>query len=532
MNFDFLSSENLFQKTLIAPEQGRGSSSDRHAFSTRESSASDNDEKFVQFLAKSKASQNDKKPQNSSEKSESAAQPANSDIRKRFTTREATHHTLGELPDDNILADQNLNLSNIALLQQEIQQLIAAHENGTGEAVPEPLTVEGSELGDDRDNRSLLSLLASFLQTGNEEDQEHNANSTHGDSLADLLGQIQKAVENGDIPSLTSGLTIEQLSALDENLDAYIHGQLSDEEQDVLETLASQWVTLITPREQANAKNSTIERQSSDIVSTTLKPVQQQYTPAPDTRHHSQSRYDGRYDANIRGSDAPVQDGSGQDITFKNDLAQAGKAGHTPSQAPTTESAAQRFLQNSGMLYPASGGDAATPALTYSTSTSAQGQVQNSLTSVVTQSQNATQPHPATQVVSATIQKAVKAGEETNIKLRLDPAELGRVEVKMSIDKDNTARIVLTAEKPETFMMLQKDSDVLQRALAESGLDTQGELSFELASDNHDFGRGNNHSQHGNNSGAQGDVQEETLETTMDWHVDPATGHMHYSILV
>jgi hypothetical protein len=156
---------------------------------------------------------------------------------------------------------------------------------------------------------------------------------------------------------------------------------------------------------------------------------------------------------------------------------------------------------------------------------------QGSMTALVTQAHSATQPHPATQLVAATIQKNANAGEDKNITLQLDPPELGRVEIKMSFDKDKAIKAIITAEKPETFLMMQRDAQTLERTLQDAGLDTSGGLSFELASDGHQFSQNGRHDE--SHSGARGKEVEDTgtiIVSSMTWIVNPDTGHMHYNI--
>ena len=144
------------------------------------------------------------------------------------------------------------------------------------------------------------------------------------------------------------------------------------------------------------------------------------------------------------------------------------------------------------------------------------------------------QSHPATQMVSAHITKAAQTGDTKNITLQLDPPELGRVEVKMEFGKDKTVKAHLIVEKPETYLMLQRDAASLERALQNAGLETDsGSLNYEMAAEDYAF---NNNSQGGNgsaNGGNSGSTEEntETIETTMTWDVDPETGHVHYSLL-
>ena len=156
------------------------------------------------------------------------------------------------------------------------------------------------------------------------------------------------------------------------------------------------------------------------------------------------------------------------------------------------------------------------------------------LVSTAVQAHSATAAHPAVQMVAVNIQKAASNGENKTLMLQLDPPELGRVQVKMEFGADKTLKAVVMAEKPETFMMLQRDAQTLERALQEAGLDTDGGLSFELAEQGFDFDsdnrRGGGHDKGGTGAGDATD-DGELIESTMTWHVDPDTGHTRYDIL-
>jgi flagellar hook-length control protein FliK len=65
--------------------------------------------------------------------------------------------------------------------------------------------------------------------------------------------------------------------------------------------------------------------------------------------------------------------------------------------------------------------------------------------------------------------------------IRLDPPELGRVDVRLSIDAAGKASAHLSADQPQTLDLLQKDAAVLTRALRDAGLDvSQNSLNFSL----------------------------------------------------
>src|SRR4029077_1294782 len=76
------------------------------------------------------------------------------------------------------------------------------------------------------------------------------------------------------------------------------------------------------------------------------------------------------------------------------------------------------------------------------------------------------------------IAASVKSGK-TSFDIRLDPADLGRIDVRIDVDRNGQVTSHLTVEKPETLSMLQQDAPQLQRALDDAGLKTgSGGLQF------------------------------------------------------
>lgn len=113
-------------------------------------------------------------------------------------------------------------------------------------------------------------------------------------------------------------------------------------------------------------------------------------------------------------------------------------------------------------------------------------------------------PHPAaSDQVKAKLVKAAQDGM-SKIEIQLRPAELGKVEVRLEIGADGKVRGLISAERPETLDLLQRDAKQLERALQEAGLKTDGDaLSFELRG-----GRGEGFDRYardaGDGAGAQG----------------------------
>ncbi|KKB86439.1 hypothetical protein VW29_02435 [Devosia limi DSM 17137] len=69
----------------------------------------------------------------------------------------------------------------------------------------------------------------------------------------------------------------------------------------------------------------------------------------------------------------------------------------------------------------------------------------------------------------------------TRFQIRLDPPELGRIDVRLDIDANGQVNARLTVEKAETLDLMQRDQRGLERALQQAGLDgAKTNLEFSL----------------------------------------------------
>jgi flagellar hook-length control protein FliK len=65
--------------------------------------------------------------------------------------------------------------------------------------------------------------------------------------------------------------------------------------------------------------------------------------------------------------------------------------------------------------------------------------------------------------------------------IRLDPPELGRVDVKLQVDAGGGVSARLSVDRAETLDLFQRDQRTLERALAQAGLDpARTSLEFSL----------------------------------------------------
>lgn len=89
----------------------------------------------------------------------------------------------------------------------------------------------------------------------------------------------------------------------------------------------------------------------------------------------------------------------------------------------------------------------------------------------------------ATPVNTLAFHIARHAGEGVNrFQIRIDPPEMGRIDVSMEVDRDGGVKVHLTVERSEALDLLQRDARALERALNDAGLDADdGALSFSLS---------------------------------------------------
>ena len=85
--------------------------------------------------------------------------------------------------------------------------------------------------------------------------------------------------------------------------------------------------------------------------------------------------------------------------------------------------------------------------------------------------------------VGSIVAKVAASGRSSTIVIRLDPVELGRVEIRMEIDAHGKLRAVIAADQPAALDLLRRDADTLGRTLIENGFSADGAtLRFETRS--------------------------------------------------
>lgn len=95
---------------------------------------------------------------------------------------------------------------------------------------------------------------------------------------------------------------------------------------------------------------------------------------------------------------------------------------------------------------------------------------------------NAARMAPAHSLQMVGVQLARNANARIeSMTLRLDPADLGQLDIRLKFGNDGKVKAHLVAEKPETLAMLQRDATHLERTLQQAGVDLDDNaISFDL----------------------------------------------------
>lgn len=164
----------------------------------------------------------------------------------------------------------------------------------------------------------------------------------------------------------------------------------------------------------------------------------------------------------------------------------------------------------------------------------------------LTVQQNAVQAHPTTQMLALSLtkmaSKAANGMDSQTYRLQLDPPEMGRIDIEMDIiEKTGQLKAIITAEKPESLNLLQRDMHVLLKAMQDAGFEnmSHNDLSFNLSQGDDTMAENNRDGQNGlgNNNANQNDADDLAVDVTliegeMAIIIDPVTGQRHVNMMV
>jgi flagellar hook-length control protein FliK len=131
--------------------------------------------------------------------------------------------------------------------------------------------------------------------------------------------------------------------------------------------------------------------------------------------------------------------------------------------------------------------DAPAPALSQAPATTAPTALQTTQSQHIAAERVAAHAPPATAQVAREIVRRFD-GANTRFELRLDPPELGRIEVRLDVSRDHRVTAVVAAESPQALAELVRHARELEQALQSAGLElADNGLSFDLRQSEREF---------------------------------------------
>jgi flagellar hook-length control protein FliK len=171
--------------------------------------------------------------------------------------------------------------------------------------------------------------------------------------------------------------------------------------------------------------------------------------------------------------------------------ANAPETAHAKDAAPLAPNAGANTQPNKAAVIPSAAKDVAAalpaPAATSDAAQSMQtSATAGATTQASTNTQHAAADTGAQRAAPAALQVAREIirrfdGGNTNFELRLDPPELGRVDVRMEVTRDHRVTAVITADSPQALTELARHARDLEQQLESAGLQlSDNGLSFDL----------------------------------------------------
>jgi len=193
------------------------------------------------------------------------------------------------------------------------------------------------------------------------------------------------------------------------------------------------------------------------------------------------------------------------DVKLDADVQLEPKAGKSDEQASTADSKPAAPAPQATPK-PDTPAPAAAPVVTNADAAAQGAQAAQAAAATATRAIHAAYAAPVQQLnvpqVAFEVVRQFEAGN-TKFQIRLDPADLGRIDVKLDLDKSGTVNAHMVVERPETLDLMMRDQRALQQALQQAGLDTsKTSLEFSLrqnpfAGTGADTGQGGNRGQPG-----------------------------------
>jgi len=459
-----------------------------------------------------------------------------------------------------IILTQSLQESGVAnLSNNDLENLItlALQTKGVSEAGIEQLrNIFGDEtlfmiLQDPTLNAQLDSKLAevgivSFGADIGQKDDEKPiiAQRSENEIDADVIGAVNDIILNyQDRIDNTITFTVDEEKNINDLIKTLIQKEAADGQDLSFELVDN--ATALAPNFMVLAQSETVSNTQKNNVTLSMNPV-----ATGDQIDPFAVRPMNIFAATSAGSDVPLpqkdMDAMLQSMISKNPQSMGGESiadrlSHVLNTAPHSNTGTLNFDQmigqfagNDGLMMDMDAADMMPLEVSLRTA-------QQATSPLLSLHPAAAQAHPASHMVAASMTKSagrtIDGEDMQTYRLQLDPPEMGRLDIQLEmVEQTGQMKAVISAEKPETLGLLQRDMHVLLKAMQDAGFENMSnqDFTFNLSQDG-SFDMGGNGNGQGNDQQPlmTGELVEmELINTEMTDIIDPVTGQRSVNLLV
>jgi flagellar hook-length control protein FliK len=186
--------------------------------------------------------------------------------------------------------------------------------------------------------------------------------------------------------------------------------------------------------------------------------------------------------AAVTGPETPLDrtaaPGSGGEAAREPDRAATPEAAQATPSKPDNQPDGPRALTEQAVLAAQSDPPPQMPSAPAAVPLTAPAQAQTALDQ---SAPNVSQPAPAEQIAPALVGLVTGADGTQSVTVRLQPADLGQVQIRVDQTALGASHVAITADRPETLELLQRDQPRLMQALDQAGVATDGRtVSFQV----------------------------------------------------
>ena len=360
----------------------------------------------------------------------------------------------------------------IAPIQQALQQITAQLSALPADAAVTPSALNGNPADALSQLRQISGLFSGLQQAGSIENLSQNLG---GAPISEEFSQALRALQNTAGPSLQRvNELVESFRQLVTNANTAPVNAAQAQAQSQAQNQAQNQAQLANGQAAANAANASAAADSAAVsdVGNANQPVGnnvQGVAQLGAANQANQQQVPGAANASANGQAQGIQQ-AGQSAGGRGDAAASAAAQLAAASSSSAASSSASQPNAAAVNIPTT-----SVTLTREAASFSQALQQSGRASVAEQ-------------VQAQVRTLIRNGQ-SSVSVRLNPEELGRVDIRLDTDRTSRTQVVVSVERPQTLELLQRDARALLQTLQDAGLQADSEdLAFDLKGGNDSSG--------------------------------------------